>query len=202
MRKKVSKRELLYPFAANYILTKKESIKRQLLSDGSQRIEKKVAILGGYTTSNIKLILELFLLNNGIQPEFYESEYNQFYQDAMFDNFQLEEFRPDIIYVCTSNRNVIRYPVMNDTAEEGEELINSETHRFASVWKSLSEKYGCPIMQNNFEMPFYRLLGNRDAYDIHGKVNFLTRLNTKFHEYAQTHENFMLLIQLDFIVIG
>ena len=108
-------KELQYPFDAIYILSKKKRLRRQLLSDGRERIKKNIAILGGYTTNDIKLIMELFLLEQGIEPSFYESEYNQFYQDAMFDNAELERFRPDIIYVCTSNRNIVRYPVMSDT---------------------------------------------------------------------------------------
>ncbi|MCD8209127.1 MAG: HAD-IIIC family phosphatase, partial [Bacteroidales bacterium] len=52
--------------------------------------------------------------------------------------------------------------------------------------------YHCPIIQNNFEYPFYRLLGNRDASDIHGATNYITRLNQKFYEYAQSHEKFYI----------
>lgn len=68
-------------------------------------------------------------------------------------------------------------------------LLEAEYVKYVSVWESLEQRYGCPIIQNNFEMPFYRLLGNKDASDIHGKVNFLTRLNLRFYEYAQTHDN-------------
>lgn len=35
-------------------------------------------------------------------------------------------------------------------------------------------------------------MGNRDAFDIHGAVNYLTRLNLKFYEYASSHENFFV----------
>ena len=77
-------RELVYPFQAEQIISKKKSIKRQLLeqNDGTF-LEKKIAILGGQTTQDIKLILELFLLNYGIKPFFYESEYNQYYEETI-----------------------------------------------------------------------------------------------------------------------
>lgn len=185
-------KELQYPFDSEYILTKKKSIKRLLLADGNSRIKKNIAILGGSTTSNIKLILELFLLNYGIEPNFYESEYNQYYQDAMFDNKELEVFKPDIIYVCTSNRNITSYPKMSDSPEDVSKLINAEKEKFIGIWESLSTRYKCPIIQNNFEMPFYRLMGNKDASDIHGKINFLTRINLEFYEYAQSHDNFYI----------
>ena len=78
-------KELEYPFDSEYIVKKKKSLKKKLLEDDSKKfLEKNIAILGGSTTSDIKLILELFLLNYGIKPNFYESEYNQYWQDAMF----------------------------------------------------------------------------------------------------------------------
>ena len=71
----MSMRELEYPFDAEWILKKKKSIKKELLNrEDSDFIEKKIAILGGSTTNDIKNVLELFLLNYGIKPSFYESE--------------------------------------------------------------------------------------------------------------------------------
>lgn len=188
-------KELEYPFDGTMIMQKKRKLRRQLLDiidKNGGGIAKKIAILGGSTTNDIKLSLELFLLNQGIKPSFYESEYNQYYQDAMFPNTELENFAPDVIYIHTSNRNITSYPQLIDSAEVVDGLIDAEIAKFSQMWDRLSEIYHCPIIQNNFEMPFYRLLGNKDASDIHGAVNFLTRLNLKFYEYAQTHSNFYI----------
>ena len=70
-------KELQFPFDTDYILSKKKRIRRELLEKSKDCVEKRIAILGGSTTSNIKQIMELFLLNEGIKPVFYESEYNQ-----------------------------------------------------------------------------------------------------------------------------
>ena len=184
-------KELEYPFDSDYILKKKKSLKKQLL-EKENFIEKNIAILGGSTTSDIKLILELFLLNQGIKPKFYESEYNQYYQDAMFPNSELEEFKPDIIYIHTTNRNITTYPKINNTKEEVEKLIENEYNKFTNMWNRLSRIYKCPIIQNNFELPYYRLMGNKEASDYRGKVNFITKLNLKFYEYAENYENFYI----------
>jgi len=183
---------LSYPFDANYILSKKKKIKRALLDENKTFIEKRIAILGGSTTNNIKLILELFLLNYGIKPEFYESEYNMYYEDAMFPNEELEKFSPDVIYIHTTNRNITQYPQLTDSEETINQLISYEKQKFFGIWDCLKNKYHCPIIQNNFEMPFYRLMGNKDASDIHGAVNFITRLNLEFYTYAQKYENFYI----------
>ena len=42
------------------------------------------------------------------------------------------------------------------------------------------------------EYPFYRLLGNKDASDIHGRIHFINQLNEKFYAYASTHNNFYI----------
>ena len=183
---------LEYPFDEAYILSKKKKIKKELLDSGTNFTDTKIAILGGSTTNDIKLVMELFLLDYGIKPSFYESEYNRYYQDAVFPNAELEEFAPQIIYIHTTNRNITEYPKISDSAETIDELIKNEVQKFTTMWTKLEEKYHCPIIQNNFEMPLYRLMGNKEASDIHGKINFINRLNEEFYKYAREHNNFYI----------
>ncbi|MBS7303955.1 MAG: HAD-IIIC family phosphatase [Lachnospiraceae bacterium] len=185
-------RTLEYPFENEYILKKKKSIKKELLGERTKRITKKIAVLGGSTTHNIVEILELFLLNYGIEPIFYESEYAMYWQDAMFGNEELDSFHPDIIYIHTSNRNIADYPLLSDTKEMIDDKRYQIKEHFTCMWDKLREKFACPIIQNNFEMPFYRLLGNREAFDIHGKIHFLHQLNEDFYDYAREHEDFYI----------
>lgn len=187
-------RELEYPFDSEAIYGRKKALKRELLAqlDEKSCLHKKIAILGGSTTRDIKLMLELFLLNYGIQPEFYESEFNQYYQDAMFPNPELEAFAPDIIFIHTTFRNIADFPTLSDSAETVQELLDKEYLKYVKMWERLAKVYHCVIIQNNFEYPYYRLLGNKDASDMHGKVNFVTRLNCKFYEYAQNTPNFYI----------
>ncbi|MCF0187640.1 MAG: HAD-IIIC family phosphatase, partial [Bacteroidaceae bacterium] len=46
-----------------------------------------------------------------------------------------------------------------------------------------------PVIQNNFELPFYRVMGNSAASDYRGTVNFVNRLNVMFAEYIDAHDN-------------
>ena len=189
-------KELVYPFESEFILSKKRSLKKELLREisetGKSVLRKKVAILGGSTTSEIKNCLELFLLNEGIEAEFYETEYNQYFQAVIFPNSELESFKPDIVYIHTSNRNITDYPRISDSVELIEDKLSKTYLHFEVVWEKIREVYHCPIIQNNMELPFYRMLGNKDASDYHGRVNFVSRLNEKFYAYARTHENFYI----------
>lgn len=186
-------KELEYPFDPEWILKKKKALKRELLQNTQQTfLEKKIAILGGSTTRDIRDILELFLLNYGIRPCFYESEYNQYYADGMFPNPALEEFHPDILYIHTSNRNIEQYPSLEDDRTLVTQKLQAEYERFQALWEHLQAVYGCPVIQNNFEPPLYRLLGNRDASDHRGRWNYIQRLNQMFYEYADTHQDFYI----------
>ena len=168
-------RELEYPFDSELIRKKRLKYRKALLSDTTTKyLEKRIAILGGSTTDEIKNMIELFLLNVGIKASFYESEYNQFYEDGMFDNARLVEFKPDLIYIHTSSRNILNWPKTADKPEDVKALLDAELERFRGLWDHLFEKYHCPIIQNNFELPFYRVLGNQDAAMVQGKSYFVT----------------------------
>ena len=179
--------DLEYPLDIDKILRKKKSIKKELLNK-KNLVEKNIAILGGSTTSEIKFLLELFLLDSGIKPNFYESEYNKYYEDALFGNDVLDKFNPDIVYIHTTNQNIIKYPELNNNVDEIFTLINNEIERYKSIWSSLS-KYNCPIIQNNFDHTINRSLGNLDFYDIHGKTYFINQLNDKFSQEARAIKN-------------
>ncbi len=189
---------LTYPFDGSQIVAQKRKIKKQLLDGDKTFVKKHVAILGGSTTAEIKNILELFLLKDGIQSVFYESEYNRFYEDSLFDNPELKEFKPDIIYVYTTNRNLKNVPDVNMSAEEVKALLNEDYQRFERVWTTLRDKYNCEIIQNNFERPLYRLLGNRDCYDIHAQTFYIYRLNGLLYEFAQNND-WLHVCDLDYV---
>ncbi|MBR6100846.1 MAG: HAD-IIIC family phosphatase [Ruminococcus sp.] len=184
-------KELQYPFDSEWIMKKKKSLKRNLLGDGSQRIKKRIAVLGGSTTDDVIAALELFLLDAGIEPEFYQSEYRQYWQDAVFGNPELDEFGPDVVYIHTTQRNVDFMPNVRMSVEEIDAALDERFKRLEQMWQALG-RFRCPIIQNNFEMPYFRLLGSRDSYDPHGLTNFTSRLNEKLNAYAQTHEGFYI----------
>ena len=182
---------LQYPFDAAYIMRKRKALRKELLKQPFL-LEKKIAVLGGSTTHDIKEMLELFLLNYGIRPVFYESEYAQYWQDAMFGNEALAALEPDLIFIHTTNRNITAFPELTDSRSEVDELLEQQYRHFEMMWEKLADDFHCPLIQNNFEYPYFRLMGNQDASSIYGRTNFIARLNQKFYDYAGSHENFYI----------
>lgn len=65
-------------------------------------------------------------------------------------------------------------------------------NRFSGLWDRIEQDYGCPVIQNNFELPHYRILGNLDAYDTHGRTAFIGKLNYRFAGEAKKRKNLHL----------
>ena len=185
-------KELEYPFDARYLIKKKKSLRRQLLEADTKYIDKKIAVLGGSTTHDIAAMLELFLLNFGIRCSIYESEYNQYWEDVMFDNPELTEFAPDIIYIHTTNRNIANFPAIGASQEEVDSLLDADFNKFKAMWEKIESTYHCPVIQNNFEFPSYRILGNSDCYNISGRTAYINSLNARFAQYAREHKDFYI----------
>ncbi len=160
-----------YPLDSTFLLRKKKSLKKNLLdnlqTNTESTLHKNIAILGGSSTQEVCDMLELFLLDCGIVPHFYQSEYNKFYEDSVFENKALKDFKPDIIYIHTSFVNV--------------RFDESEWTTFTQVWQSLSDTYQCAIIQNNFELPPYRIYGNLDSILPSAKTQYIHTLNAKIH---------------------
>lgn len=185
-------RELEYPFDGELILKKSKKLRRVLLEERSDFLEKRIAVLGGSTTHDYIRVLELFLLEQGIRPVFYESEYAQYWQDVMFDNPELVSFAPDLIFIHTSNRNITTWPAVSDQTEQVEALLSEQFAHFQAMWEKIEQVYRCPVIQNNFEYPFYRLLGNQEGVYPQGRISFINSLNEKFYQYAREHGNFYI----------
>ena len=154
-----------YPFDNEEILKKKRKLKRTLLEQ-ELLLEKRVAILSGSTIGDTKDVLEIFLLNYGIKPQFYIGQYNRFYEDIMFENQELAEFKPDIIYIHTSTCNLSDIGLWD---------------KLYAVWAKIKSEYSCPVIQNNFELPaFGSELDNRQ----------INELNIKIINYAKENKDF------------
>ncbi|WP_297955253.1 HAD family hydrolase [uncultured Ruminococcus sp.] len=180
-------KELNFPFDGKDIIRRRLALKKALLSDGTVRVKKKVAVLGGSTTNHVVSALELFLLNFGIEPEFYQSEYNKFYEDAVFGNPELDSFDPDIIYIHTTSRNLTMLPESPaEKPESVQQRLDEQFSVFRQVWDSLTQRYSCPIIQNNFELPLFRRTGSFDGWSVTGQAAFIQRMNVMLSDHART----------------
>jgi hypothetical protein len=157
------------------LLRKRKSLRRQLSTlEGLQPV--RVAVLGGSTTNEIVDLLEIFLLANGFQPSFWQSEYGRFYEDAVLTPSELIAFAPDIVYLHTSFINVQQLPPKGASASDLKSYLDAEFGRFRQIWQSIEQSLPAQIIQNNFEIPPYAVLGNMDS--VSGRPQFIGETRT------------------------
>lgn len=179
---------LEYPFDSAQIMQSKRALKKELLQK-ENLLEKRIALLSGTTIGEIKNILELFLLDNGIKPEFYVGDYGRFFEDTVFDDGTLAAFKPDVIFLNTSLHNVEPMVTAGDSAELCDKKLEAAFARFKKVYDA-SATFGCAVIANNFEYPLVRVMGNYEAVSPSGKVRFVRRLNELLAQYAEGHKGF------------
>ena len=167
MKEKEYMNGIEYPFDSIEVLRKKKTIKRRL-DEQSNMIEVRIAILCGSTIGDIKDVLEIFLLSFGIKVEFHIGQYDRFYEDVLFENQELIDFKPDIIIIHTSLRNYNESDLWN---------------KLNAIWYKIHETFKCTIIQNNFELPISSFAV--DCCEIN-------RLNVKLAEYADINKDFYI----------
>jgi FkbH-like protein len=182
---------LRFPFDAASIVRQRKSLLKILLKQ-TNLVPTRVAILGGSTTSEVKNMLELFLLAEGIRPFFYESGYNRYSEDVLFENRDLWNFKPDIVYMHTTWHNISQFPRLMEPEAEVEQRVRSEMARFELLWEKIQTELGAVIIQNNLDLPQLRPLGNLEASESFSRVNFLMRLNAEFAKYARNHSRMLI----------
>jgi len=183
--------EMRFPTIPANILLKRRVLKKELLAQRNL-VTTRIAILGGSTTTEVKSMLELFLLTWGIQPAFYESGYNRYSEDVLFENPDLWNFKPDVVFIHTTWHNVSQFPELMEAEGEVEQRVRREVARFESLWEKIDSEVGALVIQNNFDLPRLRPLGNLEALESFGRVNFLMRLNCEFAAYARKHSRFLI----------
>jgi FkbH-like protein len=180
-----------YPIDVATILRKRQSLRKELLLQPNL-LQTRVAILGGSTTAEVKSMLDLFLLAQGIQATFHESGYNRYREDVLFENPELWKFKPEIVLIHSTWRNVSEFPELLGSEADVEQHVRREMDRFESIWEKIHTQLGALIIQNNFDLPNLRPIGNLEASQPFGRVNFLMRLNAEFARYARTHSRFLI----------
>ena len=172
------------------LIRKRRSLRRELSArEGLQPL--RIAVLGGSTTHELVDLWELHLLEAGFAPVFHQSEYGQFYEEAVHNTAALASFAPDLVYVHTSYRNAQTKPALTATDEELAAQVAMELARYRQVWMAL-ETLNCQIIQNNFETPPYALLGNLDAVVAGGTTRYFHALNEAFAREAASNPRLLL----------
>jgi FkbH-like protein len=120
---------------------------------------KRLAVLGGATTSFLTPLTQLFAATRGLALATYESDFGLYEQEIWSDSPALREFAPDVIHFHLSSRNLPFPPHAPDHAR----AVAEQVDRLVALCRAARERFGCPVVINNFETDGESPLGSLDA---------------------------------------
>lgn len=123
----------------------------------------KIAVLGSFTTHQLVTLLELYLQAGRVGAEIYEADYGTFRQELLDPGSELYRFQPNFIVLATTWRNLGHLPAPGDDRPATQRKVEAELADWALLWKTAHDRMGCQIIQNNFDPPPWRTLGNHEC---------------------------------------
>jgi len=147
----------------------------------------KLAVLGGFTTKQIAPMIELFLVAGGVSVEIFEADFGTFRMEILDPTSDLHGFRPDVVWLAASRRDVARIPAPGDDADAAATLVAAEVEEWSALWQTLAARLDCTIVQNNFDPPPQRSMGNLEAGHAAGTARFFAQLNAALADAAPAH---------------
>ncbi|MEE8452064.1 MAG: HAD-IIIC family phosphatase [Thermoguttaceae bacterium] len=150
----------------------------------SKTARPSLAVLSSFTSKQLVELIELDLFAAGVEPDIYESDYGVFRQEILDPNSRLYEVRPKTVFLATSWRDLAHVPSLGDDREEVDRRLRRELDDIRTLWDTLHDRLGCRILQNNFELPPWRLLDNHDVRHPAGPARYVARLNRMLADEA------------------
>jgi FkbH-like protein len=144
----------------------------------------RIAVLGSMTTRQLVDLLDLYLQSGRITAEFYESEYGTINQEILDPTSGLHEFKPDLILIFTSWRDLKLRPKLTDGRDEVRHKVDNEVAAWTSLWSTVRESLRCQIVQSNFATPPWRTMGNLDARHPAGFRRYISLVNHALQDNA------------------
>jgi FkbH-like protein len=160
---------------------------RNLRKSLPAQAQKKVAVLGSFTTQPLIGFIELYLFAAGLDVQIYESDYGVMHQEILDPSSRLHAFRPDILFLATSRRSLGRSPNPQDDAVKIYQLVADEVAGWMSLWTSAHDSFGCQIIQNNFDPPPWRVLSNHEKRHPAGPARFISKVNDALQDSAPSY---------------
>src|SRR5262249_47669900 len=113
---------------------------KELPPSARGRTKLRLAILGGFTTHQLRDLIELYLFATGVAAEIYETEYGVFQQEILDPSSRLYEFKPNALYLATHWRNLGHLPKLSDSAQDVSALLEAEYRNWATLWQTAHDR--------------------------------------------------------------
>jgi FkbH-like protein len=151
-------------------------LRKQLRGKVAMPASIRLAVLGGFTTTQLATFVDLALFALGIDAQIYESDFGVVRQEILDPASGLYDFRPQVVWLAVGRRDVAHRPAIG---ARGSALsaVERECQEWAHLWATIHERLGGHVIQNNFVLPPWRSCANYEMRETGTLTRFLADVN-------------------------
>lgn len=140
----------------------------------------KVALLGSSTASLLRSVLELLILRDGFEAEFYDSPFGTYAQELLQTDSGLKQFKPDFVILLLNWRDLGLSSIAADNTES-----NKAVTWIKNLWQAAAELPSARIVQLAFSPPPYDASHALSSLMAHGRSRAIRNLNEALYDAAK-----------------
>ena len=154
------------------------SLFSQIPQSHIKAVPLKITILTTSTMDIFKNILSFWFFLEGFKVDFLILQ-NSEMKLCLANNIEkITDFKSDFIWLFTSSRD-LKFSATSYRKSNQDVLNSNYLSDIKELWSKIKKSFCCSIIQNNFELPIVRQLGNAEVNDSCGITTFVLLLNQK-----------------------
>ena len=147
----------------------------------------RIAVLSNQTVVQFSQFVELFLFSAGISGLCYTPDFGVLQQEIFDPGSGLHDFSPNVLFLASTWRDLVHLPQAADDKQKVGELVEAELSYWRLLWQTAHQRFGCQIIQNNFDSPPWRHFGNFETRHVGSMGRFIGCVNEAFANGAPPH---------------
>ncbi len=151
-------------------------------------IQRRVAIVGSFSTQHLVRLLRLFLYREKIQPIVHEAGFDSVISEILDPKSKLHVFKPEFLIALPHHGDLKDFPVLFAPEEQVEGWVTETAKRYEELWRNVASRSpGCQILQGTFVAPIARQLGNLEANYLFSETTCIELLNLELKRRKPAH---------------
>jgi FkbH-like protein len=145
--------------------------------DEAELSRVRLALLASTTIDHLLPSMRVAGLRRGFWLDVYAGAYDQYRQELLDPNTRLLQFRPDIVLLSLTARQLIAGIPLNASAETADRGLAEAVNGVRDLWRAARGRFGATVIQQSCLDVFEPLFGSHDRLVPGAPVRLVARLN-------------------------
>jgi FkbH-like protein len=154
---------------------RKKAEKSTLMPDAGDPL--RIAFLSGYSLYPLHETTTHLLIAEGIRPEVFVGEYDNYVSEIFDAQSGLYRFKPDVVFLLPSGERCKYLGALTDDREKQLAAAKAASRELIDLATTLHERCGAEVLLANFVLPAYFDLGNYRSRTLGSEWSFKKYVN-------------------------